>query len=127
MAQEIIFDDLCRSQFNGNYDDMVDWLNKYNCNKKVIFISRNRERLSDLKGEPFVVDGYYEIKTTHLKKILVGVMLTGYGIGGDTTTRGEAGGLYYVYNDFVGKENLNSDDTGIKWYVNGRLIDDKEF
>jgi len=124
IGQEIIFKDLCESQFNGNYDDMVDWLNKYNCNKKVIFISKYGMYKRRHNGDPFITGEYCKIEQPYLDKLIIKVLLARVGWG-------EAMGLEYVDNDFVYAYDVENDhinnDTGIKWYVNGRFIVDDEF
>ena len=113
-GQKIIFADLCESQFDGNHDDMLDWLNRHNRLKEVIFIAQHGEFLKD-GSIPFIVDKY------HLSNI-INLVLVSMVVGG----RGDAKGLIFINDDFVGKEDLGDDDIGIKWYVNGQFVDDEE-
>ena len=114
-GQVIIFKDLLESQFNGDYDDMLDWLNKYNCNKKVIFITPDG-KIVQRSGHPYIVRKYRQSEIINLVLITMTSGVDGYGKG-----------LFFINRDFVGKEDLNSDeDFGIKWYVNGQFVDDKK-
>jgi len=114
-GQVIIFKDLLESQFNGDYDDMLNWLNEHNRLKEVIYIA-NGGTLYGQKNRPYIVDEY---RPGDIKVLVYVIMVNG--------EHGNAKGLVFINNDFVGKEDLGDDDIGIKWYVNGRLIDDKEF
>jgi len=115
-GQVIIFEDLLESQFNDDYQMMLDWLNEHNCWKEVIYISREGQ-CYEQSGEPYIVGSYIGFDKYGNE---VNVMVTMH-YGGS----GPAKGLIFINRDFVGKNNLGDDDTRIKWYVNGRLIDDK--
>jgi len=123
-GQVIIFKDLLETQFNGDYDDMLSWLNEHNCNKKVVFIAKNGHQIRRYNGDPYVIEKYYNLNQIHQHGRLVGVLLADAG-------QGEAMGLDYVDGDFVYvydvKNNYIDNDTGIKWYVNGRFINEDEF
>ena len=114
-GQKIIFADLLESQFDGNNDDMLDWLNKYNRWKEVVYISRYGHIFKP-EYKPIVVVEYRHSDILNLVSVIL-----------DARGTGDAKGLIFINNDFVGKEDSNSDeDFEIKWYVNGRLIDDEE-
>jgi len=115
-GQVIIFKDLLETQFNGDYDDMLSWLNEHNRLKEVIYIA-DGGKLFERIGGPYVVGEYGSGRIINLVYI---TMTTG--------VKGNGKGLIFINRDFVGKEVLNNDeDFEIKWYVNGQFIDDEEF
>lgn len=110
MGNKILFNDLANEYFNGNYDDMLKWLNENATKKHVFFISKSEVVTNGDKG--WIVREYSKYDKID-QSIYVSM------IGGAS---GRAIGL--IFTNFDPLEILNV-PIKIKWYSKGKLEEEE--